>query len=130
MSDRDTARRLTPTAHRALREHALSLLRILDAAPPDLSDGDREVAGLLLPAWHATYGASKCQVAHLRQPDANTPLSDVAALWTARGFKSPLAASHALGKLLDRLAGHAVAGFIVVKHPGDGNQALWVCKPL
>lgn len=124
-------RQLTAAQHRKAIALWAELGQLLQGAPRALDPGDREVAELLLPAWHAVHGNAVVTFADLRQAPVESALAGVVGDFLARFPGRPERGFQAFGFLLGRLVGHTVAGHTVRKLPAtSGGVAQWGCSPL
>ncbi len=124
-------RQITAAQLGEVLRHLASAARILAGAPRTIAAGDREVAEVLLPAWHAAHGTNTVTAAILQEAEPGTPLASVMAEFMGRYTHKPKRGPQAFGELLSRLAGHDVHGFRVRNcGVGSGKVAMWVCSPV
>ena len=127
----DAPRQLTAAHLREVQALLTKAAQILEGAPRALDPGDREVAEVLLPAWHAVHGNAVVTFADLRQAPAESALAGVVGDFLARFPGRPERGFQAFGFLLGRLVGHTVEGYTVRKLPAtSGGVAQWGCSPL
>lgn len=117
----------------ALLDQAARALREVEARR--VSQGDREVAELLLPAWCEHFGSKVVTVAELRQAPPDAPLAEVLQRFAHRCHLEEAGATferkvrQQLGILLTRIDGQDIEGLRVVRIGDQQNRALWVCSP-
>lgn len=120
---------MPPHLWRQLRPRLNAVFAVLQGCAP-VSDGDREVCELLLPAWRSSSLAGRAvTVAELFEAEADAiELRAWLARWRER-FDSDQRARKALGELLGRVQGAEVDGLAVRRIGKQGGAAVWDLGP-